>query len=861
MADHPLLSFPAPQVAQRQPRGGGGPTRIRFPGARRQGERLDPEFRRLEEAIRARNMELRDNPVGVLPDQVLVLETVGSVDDFVKAVSKVNGLEWLAEVDLSDLEPDDDFRDDRDDHADRVLPGRLFLVMTDAGALATLRLRFDEFQRNPDAGFRGGWAPLRHVFEQLRVVRFWGPEDRLAEFGLFEDWRFRLDNSDQTALLPFEAELWFRSTPLRRQRAEARFRDVVSSLGGEISQSAVIPEISYHGVLGQIPANRVSELVGQDDSQLVMCEEVMFLRPVGQFAVPATDELADPDDVVLPDGDPAEMGEPIVALFDGLPLTGHRLLDGRLIVDDPDGYEERYQANQRHHGTGMASLICHGELDDGEQPIDRRIYTRPILRPVAEWAGQSWREKIPEDELAVDLIHRAVRRLFEGDGTEPPVAPGIRIINLSVCDERRPFVREMSPLARLLDWLAFKYGVLFVVSAGNHAHAIELNVPRDGFDELDQEGRESAVFNALAADTRNRSLLSPSETLNGLTVGAVHSDSSEVPEGYRLINPFDRDGFPNVVSAHGPGHRRSVKPDLMLPGGRQSLAERMGTTHEKATLEIRNVRTPPGQRVAWPGEQGSLDASRYTRGTSNATALASRAACRLYDMLCDLRSQSASFPGESYDAVLLKALLVHGANCELPLDHYASLLDGDKGKRQNKEVATRLIGYGASDTARAMFCTDQRVTVVGCGEIGADEAQIFRLPVPPGLSGIADPRRMITTLAWLSPINCSHRNYRRAQLRFSSGRFLAEDPIGATHPQVRRGTVQHEVREGRGAQIVNDGDEIEIRVECRADAGDLDETVRYALAVTLEVEESVGVLLYQEISDRLQPPTPVRINP
>ena len=66
---------------------------------------------------------------------------------------------------------------------------------------------------------------------------------------------------------------------------------------------------------------------------------------------------------------------------------------------------------------------------------------------------------------------------------------------------------------------------------------------------------------------------------------------------------------------------------------------------------------------------------------------------------------------------------------------------------------------------------------------------------------------------------------------------------------------------GRGAQVVNDGDEIEIRVECRADAGALDETVRYALVVTLEVEESVDVLLYEEIRERLEPPTPVRINP
>ena len=42
-------------------------------------------------------------------------------------------------------------------------------------------------------------------------------------------------------------------------------------------------------------------------------------------------------------------GEPLVALLDGLPLTGHRLLDGRLIIDDPDGYEGEYQAQERVH--------------------------------------------------------------------------------------------------------------------------------------------------------------------------------------------------------------------------------------------------------------------------------------------------------------------------------------------------------------------------------------------------------------------------------------------------------------------------------------------------------------------------------
>ena len=36
------------------------------------------------------------------------------------------------------------------------------------------------------------------------------------------------------------------------------------------------------------------------------------------------------------------VGLPVVALLDGLPLQAHRRLQGRLIVDDPDGFELDY---------------------------------------------------------------------------------------------------------------------------------------------------------------------------------------------------------------------------------------------------------------------------------------------------------------------------------------------------------------------------------------------------------------------------------------------------------------------------------------------------------------------------------------
>lgn len=862
MADHPLLVFPDPAVSPRETRQNrGGSSNIHFPGAQRQGDRLNPQFQRLADAIRQRTIELRGNAVGTLPDQVLVLETAGTVENFVNAVRGIDGLQWLAESELLDIEPDEDFyyvgaNDERGTYS-----GRLFLVMTDSGALNTLRLRFGEYQRDPNTSFPRGLAPLRRLFQQLRDIRFWGPEDRMGETGLLDNWRFRLQYSREDDMLPFEAELWFRDTSERRRETESSFVALVESLGGRISRSSIIPEIYYHGLLGSVPASHVSELVERGASQLILCEEVMFLRPAGQWTVPHIAELADADDVHASEVRAGELGHPVVALLDGLPLTGHRLLEGRLMLDDPDGYEEYYQASERQHGTGMASLICHGELDEGAGPIGRQLYVRPIMRPSGGIGGQQRHEEISEDELPVDLVHRAVRRLFDGDGAEPAVAPFVRAINLSVCDSRRPFYRDMSPMARLLDWLSVKYRVLFLVSAGNHDHDIELDVPLGGLDQLDQAQREAATLNALAADTRNRSLLSPAETLNGLTVGAAHSDYSAIPDNYRWINPFSSEGFPSVVSAQGPGYRRSVKPDLLLPGGRQSLSEKLGTDHEHVVLQLTQSRAAPGHKVAWPGEQGSLEATRYTRGTSNATALATRAAGYIYDRLQDLRGQSDAFPDESFDTVLMKTLLVHGAHCDVPLSHYAALLNGDGNAGQKKDVASRLIGYGRVEPSRVMTCTDHRVTVLGCGEIGVDETHTFRLPAPLGLSGKADNRRIISTLSWFSPINLIHRNYRRAQLQFSVGRELADRPVGVTYPRVRRGTVQHEVLEGRGAKVINEGDGIEIRVECRADAGNLEERVQYALAVTLESPDNLDVQIYEEIQEKLSPQTRVPIMP
>lgn len=848
-SDYPILVFPASAPAERAKRFGGGAKPNR-PDAGRQGKRLEPQFRRLEQALANRRAALQGSSLGIEPEQVLVLETVGPVANFIRAVEKVEGLEWLAEYELEDIPPGDGFEDAN--NPEKSLDGQLFLVMTDGQALAELRRLFKAWRADPKAPFGRGLAPLKHAFEHLHVIRPWDVEDRLRDTGVLEDWNERAAFGQET--VSFEAELWYRGGAIRRRRAAAWLRELVEAQGGSIVGECVIEDIAYHAMLGCIDVAGVRDLLDDPEARrqvkLFRCDDVMFLRPVGQCAAPIGDDAEASDSENQAESAPGTSGRPVVALLDGMPLTGHVLLDGRLVVDDPDDYEAAYQAAERSHGTAMASLICHDDLEVRGAAMERPVYVRPVMQPRRGFNGQ-FVEAAPEDVLPVDLVHRAVVRLFDGEGGEPPVAPSVRVVNLSIGDPARPFVREMSAWARLLDWLSWKYGVLFVVSAGNHLQALTVDDPAAGVRTLARGTRQRMMILAVADDTRNRRLLSPAETLNGVTVGAVHADGSG-PAPNHLVDPVSI-GLPSVISAHGPGYRRAIKPEVLLPGGRQLLSEEPTPPRGSAVLRPDLSRNKPGQRVATPGQTGTLNATHHTCGTSNSAALASRGACFFYELLQTVRARSAEAVPEAFDAVLMKALLVHGAEWDRVFSAYEDALGAEHAKRTFRDYVARFLGYGQPDFGRVASGAEQRVTVLGFGALTDGEGALFSLPLPPSLSGENVKRRVIVTLAWLSPINSRRQNYRVAQLWFSTTGNIASTRSCADWQAVQRGTVQHEVFEGSEAVDYQDGDDLVVKVSCRNDAGEILDPVRFGLAVTLEVAEAVlfPIPIYEEVRDRI----------
>lgn len=691
MPDRPLLILPTPVEPVERRKKGGGSGRVQRPSRERQAERLTPRFEQLQQVLDARHTRLQADSQGVVPEEVVVLETVGTVDDFVRAVERVPGMEWLAEIEEEEIPPDDDFfalGNRQQDRSDKPLRGRLFMLFTNQGALQQMLSLWAIWQADED--LPRGLGRWKTLFEQLRDVRAWGVQDRLLETGILQDWRERIEHGQET--VPCEIELWHRQTPEQRRAARDRVANLVADRGGWIVTEANIEEISYHALLAHLPIDAVRDLVEQpeNDAALVQCEQIQFFRASGQMAaVMSDDERQQPGEV--PEGELPD-GEPVIALFDGLPLQAHRRLEGRLVVDDPDDFEADYPANERRHGTAMASLIVHGDLEAGEASLSKPIYVRPILQPDSRDWRRPRQETVPENTLTLDLLHRAVRRLFEGEGEEPPVARNIVAINLSIGFRDRLFEGSQSPLARLLDWLSWHYQVLFVVSAGNHPQEVELSVPRGDFAALAPQELEDQTVHAIAADVRNRRLLSPAEATNVITVGAAHNDASNGAPPGRWSHPYVNAGLPSPINAQGMGYRRAIKPDVLASGGRVVVQESLDSS-ERATLKIYPGPRPPGQLAAAPGNtSGERGAEWYSRGTSNSAALVSRATGLLYEVLDELRENSGGeLIGTVPRSVWLKALLGHSADWGTAGHRLGELLRTADNNRQFKEYLTRLL--------------------------------------------------------------------------------------------------------------------------------------------------------------------------
>jgi hypothetical protein len=769
---------------------------------------------------------------------VLVFETRGPIDNFLNALKNFPELEWLGDIE-QDYQPDNQFfyRDD----TTREIRGKIFFVMSNYRGLQQLKSLWDNYYR-ANQRFQRGTTKWRDLFDLLHDVRHWNVSDRLQETGILNDLRERIAHQEE--LISFEIELWFRGTSAKRTEAKNRVLALVEEFEGELISECAIEAISYHALLVKSSVRIFENLTEETGIELFKAYDVMYIRPVGQCAVEIIP--TDTEDAAGVQSDTEMLTAPIIALLDGFPLQNHSVLAGRLTVDDPDNFEVDNPAHNRAHGTGMASLITRGDINANEPPLKSRVYVRPIMKSFQDFARTF--EKIPETVLTLDIIHRAVRRMFEtADGA---TAPSVKVINLSIGDPSRIYDNSISSLARLIDWLSYKYNVLFVISAGNCSDALAIPNVRAILTQPADLAQQSIRF--IYDNIRHRKIISPAEAINALTVGASHGDLEQNIQLNRRISIYDLADLPSPVSRIGFGHRRSIKPDVVMPGGRVLFNEPLAAQE----LTLNQSLLAPGQKVAYPSRTGSTSGLAYTRGTSNAAALASRAAGLLHESFLDIDNMPADLL-DDYFPVMSKCLLAHCATWKQ--DAVTTLLNSIPHRTGNdKDTVSRFIGYGRIDSPRIFECTQQRVTLIGYGALHSEEGHLYKLPLPVSISGSVMWRQLTVSLAWFSPINSLNQIYRQAKLWYD----FPDDDVSSIlnvnrkfydNLSVMRGTLHHEIFDGTRASAFVDGTDLSIRVNCKKDASDFEEAIKYGFAVTLEVLPVTNIDIYTEVRSKIQP--------
>lgn len=863
MTDRPILRLPNPQPTARLKGRSDPRRRPRGAGRQGQGARFNEEFDRLEAALTGEDADvvLRQDPTGIAPERALVFETAVPITNFKKAADRIE-LEVLIETSLDD---DYELPDALvDEYVENASP-TLYATMPSTADLKRLLKLWRQFQNGEKAPY--GLAPWWKLFEMLADLRLWGPKDRLTPEAQAE-FVARLSDDDEEPIR-LELEIWPTANADQRMRWQQDTRARVEALGGRVINASSINEdgFIYEAALIEMPAGQVRAMLENPlaPNGLAMIEGL-------QFVLPQTIAQSLPD---LSDGDvqddlnafqPFDEDAPFRAvLLDGTPIAGHPALDGGVSIEDVHDLVRLSQVQHRRHATSMASLILRGDLlADGEPVRDSRLLAIPVLIDDAHGATS------PDDQLFVDIVNVALARAFLGPDA---LAPDAFVVNFSIGVKGAHFAGRISSLARLLDWWSDQQGVLFVVSAGNVPDDLVIpNTTSIAFEAKSAEQRRMLVEEAKRNARHTRTLMAPSEAMNVLTVGASSEDLTEstAPDPPGEITIEDGNAvLPALSSAAGLGAFRSIKPDLLNTAGRHDIRMRPAGGHLRLGVVDRTQRT--GLNVATSAI--GAPAIYRTRGTSCANAMTTRAHLM---SAAAMSEEDGPFEGQELVrrdlALITKALCINAARWN---DAAHAFFEREKNRlngrhSQAREEVCRYFGHGVLDDVFTREAPELGATLVGTATIRKDQAATFDVPLPPSLAGERIGRSMWVTVAWFSPVLLTRARYRLAALgAVAEGEDLLGDPIPdnswgldlvAGHLDaniIKRGNVwsRRLIHQGPVVPRYGAGKVLRVRVQCRdASGGGLspDDNIRFAIAVTLELEGETEFDIHTEIQDQLR---------
>lgn len=568
-------------------------------------------------------------------------------------------------------------------------------------------------------GVSGESLTYKQVLTAIEGIDSWSAEDRMS-------WALQNKGMPQTQTFSLDVELWPYHTANHpvRLTTHTNFEAWLAGIGARQIDRINLDSLLMYRV--DVNQEQADQLLDHRDVRLV------DLIPQTGISFPQLNrDIAElPLNILAPHADAAR-----VCILDSGINTNHPLLrcaigESHSFVRDQDEFDEA------GHGTAVAGIVLYGDVE----ACDQSNYWHPAF-----WLfNAKVMRKCEHSDEAVFDEHSVETTLT--NAIEHFIDLGCRIFNLSLGNSNAPYDgMHVRGLAYILDVLARKHNVLFVVSTGNFRGSMDPPVPVNSW----REEYPEYLLNSQSV------IIDPAPALNVLTVGSVarHNatvDSQKYPDIHQLSPASESQ--PSPFTRHGPSVKGALKPDLVAPGG--NLASPMRRDGEQWDPSTRGL----GVLTLNNAFQGNT-VFKEISGTSFSAPYVTHLAGRLLN----------EYPEAS--ANLLRAMLVNHAYFPAEVestfsDEMKKAYHKDKATWQ-REIARDVGGYGQiSDND--LFRSSDHCVVLMCEEaIERDSSQFYELPLPPSfLRASRGQRELSITLAYTPAVRTTRIEYVATQISY-----------------------------------------------------------------------------------------------
>ncbi|WP_406218518.1 S8 family peptidase [Streptomyces canus] len=586
------------------------------------------------------------------------------------------------------------------------------IAFSDDPEMAEFLRRLDIYSRGPQDGNKT--ATYEPFFDRIVKVRPYGKDDRIgAALSLL------LDSINDGQSFTVDIEVWHPGDQETADDWVNLLSDALRHFGAEVhdSYSSASAGISLMRVTAA--ADIVMQILEVDLVAKVETLPDGYSENLSASAISVDDltDLTEPPD-----------GSPVVGLIDSGVQIEHPLLEGCVVeatsVSEfiPDGFD-------RHgHGTAVASILLRGSL---ESQLTSKEWGEPVCRVLSVRVLDDT-NRIPPYRLPQSEISAAVSYLAER---------GVKVINLSLGDINGLMVGNRAPsIAAVLDTLARRYGIVFVVPTGTV-------VPREYSGLIDEKFR--ADYPDRMLESPETGLIDPAPAALAITVGGTVPTPRPVALG---SVPLGRPGWPSPFSRIGPGINGAIKPDVSAPAGTLGQDLDSGNLQDLDALKV----------VVADGRPGAQGVVTYDLGTSLAAPLVAKACAAV----------QKQYPTASSN--LVRALVLQSVSeASIPMTANELLTDGE---RETKSL--RLAGYGHVSEPGSVLSEDRNTVLFAQEEIPLDEVHLYTVPIPEAFftSGRAD-RGISVSLCYDPPVRARRMEYMASRMNFELLRGVPPEKI------------------------------------------------------------------------------------